>query len=81
MDDFICLEVDREFDGQAGMFLWWGDTSDPNEMTFYFTNRAQWRAINSIARTIARYGYCRVKVDDSFQLIEPNDGSVISINS
>lgn len=81
MDDVICLVVDREFDGQAGLFLWWGDIGEPNVMTFYFRNREQWKDISKIARSIVRYGSCRVFFGDSSLLIEPNNGSVISINS
>lgn len=80
MDDFICLEVGTEED-KAAIWLFWGDAGDPNVMTFYFTNREQWKYVSKIARSIVRYGSCRVFFGDSSLLIEPNDGSVISINS
>jgi hypothetical protein len=79
MDDFIGFNVDRE-ERKGAIWLWWGDAGEPNVMTFYFNNKAQWRAISSIARIIVRYGSCRVWFGDSSQLIVPNDGSVISIN-
>lgn len=80
MDDLLGLEVDRD-GGKTAILLWWGHSDDPKIMTFYFTNRAQWRDMSTIARCIARYGFCRVRFGDSSQLIVPNDGSEISINT
>lgn len=80
MHDFIGLWAVR-VDGKSALQLWFGESVDPVEMTFYFTNRAQWRAMSTIARTIVRYGYCRLWFGDSSQLIVPNYGSEISINS